>query len=133
MSIINPGLQSPFTRVNREEAWFLGLKRKQKPCDWMERLKGDGIQGFLTSNTGMLKDLGVSLLTGYMLTIPIHFLAEGRNHKGTASFHAQDLTKETLVAVVLVECTREMQDACFYCESYTILVSLLVWSAGFLG
>lgn len=110
-SIINPGLQSPFTRVNKEDAWFLGLKRIHKQCDWMERLKGDGIEGFLTSNTGMLKALGVSLLTGYMLTISIYFLVEERNHRGTASFHAQNLTKHARVAMVLVKCTRERQDA----------------------
>lgn len=100
MSIINPGLQFPFTRVNKEDAWFLGLKRKHKQCDWMEHLKGDGIQGFLTSNTDMLKALGVRLLPGYMLTISIDFLVEERNHRGTASFHAQDLTKDARVAMV---------------------------------
>lgn len=100
MSIINPGLQFPFTRVNKEDAWFLSLKRKHKQCDWMEYLKGDGIHGFLTSNTDMLKALGVRLLPGYMLTISIDFLVEERNHRGTVSFHAQDLTKDARVAMV---------------------------------
>lgn len=108
---MNPGLQSPFTRVNREDAWFLGLKRKHKPCDWMDRLKSDGIQVFLTSSIGMLKDLGVPLLTGYMLTISIYFLVEERYHRGAAYFHAQDLTKDARVAMVLVKCTLERQDA----------------------
>lgn len=108
---MNPGLQSPFTRVNREEAWFLDLKRKHKSCDWMDLLKDDGIQVFLTSSIGMLKDLGVHLLTGYMLTTAIYFLVEERNHRGAASFHAQGLTKDARVAMVLVKCTLESQDA----------------------
>lgn len=127
MSIINPGLYSPFARVNREAAWFLVLKIPHKPCDWKESLKGDDIQGFLTSSIGMLQDLGVrGLLIGYMLINSIYFLVEKSNHRGTTSCHAQDFIEDAWGTMVVVECTWQRWDAWFYCGSYTISVTLLV-------